>query len=38
MKVVLAVVGAAVVLFVGWIVLKIAKWNKKDWDNSIEDV
>ena len=38
MKVVLAVVGAAVLLFVGWIALRIAKWNKTEWDESIEDV
>lgn len=38
MKVVMGVFGAAVLLFVGWIALRIAKWNKKDWDESIEDV
>ena len=38
MKVVLVVVGAAVLLLIGWMVSKIAKWNKTEWDESIEDV
>lgn len=38
MNVVLVVVGAAVLLLIGWIVLKIAKWNKTEWDEFIEDV
>ena len=38
MKVVLVVVGAAVLLLIGWMVSKIAKWNMTEWDESIEDV
>lgn len=38
MNVVLVVVGAAVLLLVGWIALKTVKWNKTEWDESIEDV
>ena len=38
MKIGLIVLGVGLLAFAGWVVFKIIRWNKVDWDESIEDV